>query len=203
MRLGMRIAVLMLGLLLGAAAVAELLAAPLAFPLITFDSNGTITYDEASKLLFVDVRPIAIQLSPTSAPIFFGDPGAGQRSFTIGVKVGPTGGLLGGIPDDDLLIHGSVDLGAQGSFSGTLLRGNVRFFDYENAGPTDFYAFEFTVEGGELAFLYPGATLGIELVSESSSFSGDFEVDFGGGAKGNLGGLPLASVLAEEGVCRR
>lgn len=200
---GVRIAVLMLGLVLGGAAAAELLATPLAFPLITFDSNGTIEYDEAGNLLFVDVRPIAIQMSPTSAPIFFGDPGMGQRSFTVGVKVGPTGGLLGGIPDDDLLIQGSVDLGAQGSFSGTLLRGNVTFFDFEDAGPTDFYAFEFTVQGGELAFLFQGATLGMELVSESSSFSGDFEVDFGGGAKGNLGGLPLADVLVEEGVCRR
>jgi hypothetical protein len=198
----MRLLVLLLGLVLGAPAVAQLLPPSLAFPLITFDSNGTIDYDEASNLLFVDVRPVAIQLSPTSTPIFFGDPAVGQRFFTIGVKVGPTGGLLGGIPDDDLLIEGSVDLGALGSFSGLLLRGNVTFFAFEDVGPTDFYAFEFSVDGGLLAFLYEGSTLGIELVSESSTFSGDFEVDFGGDAKGNLGGLPVSDRRVQEGVCR-
>ena len=48
---------------------AALLGDDLGFPLIAFDSQGTLSYNAISDLFSVEARPVAIRLPPPSNPI--------------------------------------------------------------------------------------------------------------------------------------
>ena len=187
------------GMGLTAPAFATLLGITLNHPLIAFNNQGTTAYDATSDAFAVDASPLAIRLSPSGTPITVTPvPGVG-KTLTINATVDNTGALTGGVPGDDLIVVGELDLGATGVFSGVLLTGEVSGFGFQDSGgTTDAYDFTFTVTGGQLAFLYPG-TVGVLLTSEQSDFSGDFTVNFGGGAKGTLGAvIPGTAALGDR-----
>ena len=179
---------------LTAPAFAALLGVTLSHPLISYDNQGTTTYDAFTDQFLVDASPLAIRLAPSDPPVLVTPvPGLGE-TLVINVTVDDTGALTGGAPGNDLLVVGEVNLGALGFFSGVLLTGEVSGFGFQDSGgTTDAYDFTFTVTGGQLAFLYPSA-VGVQLSSAFSDFTGDFTVDFSGEAKGTLGALPTAAL---------
>jgi hypothetical protein len=64
------------------------------------------------------------------------------------------------------------------------------FLDFQDSGgPTDSFDFTFNLTGDLLAGLYPTGTVGVSLFSEGSDFVNDFSVNFGGGAKGQIGSV--------------
>jgi hypothetical protein len=182
---------------------AALLGNTLTFPYLSFDNQGTTSYDAASNQFLVNASPLAIRLSASDAPATITPaPGLGE-TFVINVTIDETGTLTGGAPGNDLLVEGEVDLGAQGFFSGVLLTGEIAGFGFQDSGgTTDYYDFGFDVTGGQLAAFYSSA-IGVSLTSEQSNFTGDFSVDFGGEAKGTLGGvvpIPPAAWLFGSGL---
>jgi hypothetical protein len=143
--------------------------------------------------LGVDAVPIAV-LFPTG-PVFVQAP----RAFDVLIRVGTSGGLLGGVLGDDLILTGVVDQDHDGTpeYSGTLLTGEVLAFGFQDTGTTtDRYDMLFAATGGELLGVLGSDYIGVTVTSENSTFTGDFTVPFSGGAKGNLG-----SALNEPGVC--
>jgi hypothetical protein len=189
-----RFLLLAIGAGLTAPAFAALLGVTLSHPLLSFNNQGTTTYDATTDQFLVDASPLAIRLAPTDLPVLITVvPGLGE-TLVINVTVDDTGALTGGTPGDDLLVVGQVDLGATGFFSGVLLTGEVTGFGFrDSGGSTDSYDFTFTVTGGQLDFLYPSA-VGVQVTSARSNFKGDFSVNFAGEAKGTLGALPVAAL---------
>ena len=173
-------------------ATAALLDLPLQFPLLTFDNGGALSYDAGSELLAVDANPIAMRLSPADPPrVITPVPGA-TEFFDIRIEVDHSGALVGGNPGGpDLEVFGQVDLNGDSVIdaSGVLLTGTATGFGFQESGATDLFDFRFTKLGGALASSF-GDDLVVALQSEHSSFSGSFEEDFQGGAKGTLGNTP-------------
>jgi hypothetical protein len=177
-------------LLAPATSSAALLDNTLTFPQLSFDNQGTTIYDATIDRFTVNASPIAIRLVAGGVPILITPTGSGE-TFDINVTVDDSGVLVSGVPGDDLVVTGSVNLGGLGAFSGTLLTGEVTAFGFQDSGgTTDFFDFTFSLTGGDLAFLY-SPTLAVSLTSEQSSFTGDFSVDFAGEAKGTLGSTPI------------
>jgi len=159
-------------------------------PLLAYNNTGTIEYAAASEELTVRATPLSFQQSPATAPgLIFG-----PSSFEIDALIDNAGELIGGVVGDDLKITGGVDLDGDyiADLTGTLLTGEIIGFGALDTGTTtDKYDFKFVVTGGLLASFYDSETveLGVTMTSENSSFVDDFTVDFGGGAKGNLGAI--------------
>jgi len=171
------------------------------FPLVAYNSTGTVDYDAGTQSFDLSATPLAFLAgppSPTTPPRAV----LPARGFDINIQVDNSGNLVGGVPGDDLVLTGSIDI--DGDFiadvSGTLLTGEVTGFGHVNTGTTtDTYDFSFTPTGG--AFLvggalsgggtwgpyYSGKDIGVTTTSENSTFDGDFTVNFSGGAKGNIG----------------
>ena len=190
-------------LLAPVASSAALLGTTLTFPQLSFDNQGTTSYDATTDQFTVDASPIAIRLVAGGTPILITPTGSGE-AFGINVTIDDSGALVGGAPGNDLVVVGNVNLGGLGTFSGTLLTGEITAFGFQDSGgTTDFYDFTFALTGGDLAFLY-SPTLAVSLTSEQSSFTGDFTVDFGGEAKGTLGStvipIPPAVWLFSSGL---
>lgn len=166
---------------------AALLNLTLSYPLIAFNNQGTTSYTAATDSFVVDASPLAIRLSPSEAPLIIS---GADEDFSIRIQVDQNGDLVGGVPGDDLLVSGDVTL-PSGPVSGTLLTGEVTGFGFsDTGGPNDLFNFTFLVTGGLLADYY--TTAAVELISEKSNFDGSFEKDFGGEAKGTLGGFDTA-----------
>jgi len=180
-------------------ASAALLGNTLNLPLISYDNGGTTSYDAATDTFSVDATSLSL-LPPSGAPISIGPFPGGD--FDIRIVVDASGALIGGLPGDDLVVTGEVDLTAMGMgvVSGVLLTGEVTGFGFKDSGgPTDFFDFSFVVTGGKLAYLYPGGAVGVNLISEGSSFANDFSVHFNGEAKGTLGGItPEVAALGDR-----
>lgn len=181
---------------------AALLGSTLTFPQLTFDNQGATNYSAATDQFVVDASPLAIRLLAGGTPFLITPTGSGE-AFSINATIDDTGALVGGVPGDDLLVVGDVNLGGLGSFSGVLLTGEITGFGFQDSGgTTDFYDFTFTLTGGQLASLY-SPTLGVSLTSEQSNFVGDFTANFGGEAKGTLGAVipvPAAVWLFSSGM---
>jgi hypothetical protein len=189
--------------------LAALLDNTLNLPFVSFDNQGSTTYNATSNQFSVDATPLALLVS--------GNPPAtitGTEDFLINITVDESGTLTGGSPGNDLIVSGDVTAPGIGSVSGVLLTGEITGFGFQDSGgTTDYYDFSFRLTGGLLAPLYTGALgLGVELTSEFSDFTGDFLVDFGGEAKGTLGALvPIppavwlfgSGLLGLVGVARR
>lgn len=171
------------------------------YPLVDYNSTGTVDYVAESTSFVLEATPNTIQIDPTldpplSFPVFISEP----RSFRIDILVGNDGQLIGGVPGDDLTLVGTVDLTPYGlpSASGTLLTGEIVAFgshDSESFSTTDSYDFRFRPTGGALVTLFNGKDIGVTTLSESSGFAGDFTVDFGGGAKGNIGPIEPSELV--------
>jgi uncharacterized repeat protein (TIGR01451 family) len=185
---------------------AELLDDDLSFPLIVFDSQGTLTYNATSDLFFVDARPVAVRLPPPGNPIRIT-----SGIFQINAEIDEDGDLQGGVQGDDLFVFaGSVDIPGLGVIAGVLLAGEVTDFGFADQGGTDLFDFRFTVSGGMLADpdMFPNgiapyplnSVVGALVQSENSTFTGSFLLDFGGEAKGTLGRVPQPCVDIEKEV---
>ncbi len=160
-------------------------------PILAFNNTGTIMYAEASDQLSVRATPLSFQQNAGDLPGLIFEPG----SFEIDAIIDAAGELIGGVPGDDLVVTGAVDLNGDlvADETGVLLTGEIIAFGCLDTGTmVDKYDFKFAITGGLLASFYDSAAveLGVTLTSENSDFEDDFTVDFGGGAKGNLGAIP-------------
>jgi len=166
------------------------------YPVVAYNNTGVLTYDAAAQTLSVDATPLSFRLSPSTPPRVITSP----RDLMLQIRVGNDGALIGGVPGDDLVVTGQVDIDGDGNIdaSGVLLTGEVSRFGYEDSGTaTDRFDFQFTPTGGALAPYFAASDIGMTLTSESSSFAGDFTVNFTGGAKGNIGLVaPLLSSIS-------
>lgn len=173
------------------ASFAALLGIMPGYPLLTYDSNGTLTYNGTSKALDIVASPIAIRFTPVSPPRLVTPTGSpASEVLKIGIVLDSAGAVISGVPGDDLVIEGQVDQNGDTipDYTGILLTGEIVAFGFEDSGPaTDQYDFRFAVTGGALASFYTGMDIGVTTVSESSGFANDFNVNFVGGAKGSVG----------------
>ena len=176
-------------------------------PLITYDSTGTLTYNASTQAFNVDATPLTFteSLAPPSPTRLITAP----ADFRIEIQVDNTGALVGGVPGNDLVITGNLDIDGNGTIdaSGILLTGEVLAMGFlDSPGGVDQYDFRFQPTGGALHSPYfDDKDIGITLVSEQSSFANSFAVDFTGGAKGNLfaidrddGPLPPGTISWEK-----
>lgn len=183
-----------------------LLGNTLALPLITYDTTGTLTYDASSQAFDLQARPL--QFAEIPAPGFFRTI-EGSRNFEIHIKVDNSGNLLGGVPGDDIVLTGDIDINGDSliDVSGTLLTGEIVEFGYLDVGSgstADKYDFRFTPTGGALFAqvpydFYQGKDIGVTTISEESTFVGDFGVGFDGGAKGNIAPIEALAAPASLG----
>lgn len=160
------------------------------FPLLTYNSNGVVDYKAGGRMFTLTASPIAIRLTNASLPRFVvptGDP-AGEVVSVLAI-VDNAGNLVSGVPGDDLVIRGEVDLNGDSvvDLSGVLLTGEVLAFGFEEGGATDSFDFRFRPTGGALLSYYDGKDVGLTVSSENSTFANNFCVDFTGGAKGAVG----------------
>ncbi len=168
---------------------AELLGVSPQKPLISFSGTGNTNYDADQGLFSVESFPLSMLLPPVRV---VNNASTGVKKFSINLLLDQSGQLVSGVAGDDLLVTGSVDLDGDGNpdADGTLLTGEIARFGFrDTSSPTDLYDFVFNVTGGELASLYSGYDIAVTMNSENSSFSGSFEVDFSGKAKGQLGAI--------------
>jgi hypothetical protein len=174
-------------------------------PLLTYDSIGTVTYNANTQAFAVRATPLTFteSLSPPSPTRLITAP----ANLTLDIQVDNTGLLVGGVPGEDLVITGNIDIDGNGTIdaAGVLLTGEVLAFGFvDGVGGIDEFDFRFTPTGGALlAPYFAGTDIGITLVSENSSFANSFAVDFAGGAKGNVfaverEGGPLPASLSWE-----
>ncbi|GFO66918.1 hypothetical protein GMLC_04970 [Geomonas limicola] len=155
------------------------------YPNTTFSSVTGTSFSPTSGLLSVATTPQLTTLSSGTTAVRVGTP----RSLTIAVQVDSSGRLVGGVNGDDLVLIGTV-----GSYTGTLLTGEIIEYGITNSGAIDYLDFRFRVTGGALAGLYAGQDIGVTQSIENSSFNGSFLAAFAGGAKGNLGPIPQKPV---------
>lgn len=168
---------------------AELIGVSPQLPLMSFSGNGDTSFNADQGLFSISSEPVALVLPPVR---FVNNTLAGSKLFEINIIVDNAGQLVSGVSGDDLLVTGSVDINGDGipDANGTLLTGEVTQFGYRDTGTrTDLYDFVFNVTGGELAHLYSGYDIAVAMSSENSSFSGSFQLDFSGKAKGELGAI--------------
>lgn len=156
------------------------------FPLISYDSTGTMNYDSAAQTLDLVATPLAFKETELADPAPVELPGA----VAIHLQVDNAGNLIGGVPGDDLLVTGTINSGSV-NVSGVLLTGEVTAFGFAEGGATDVYDFRFVVTGGALASYFFGKEIGVTTTSENSTFGGSFTVSFEGGAKGNIGTVDI------------
>ena len=173
------------------------------FPIIVFDSQGTLTYDAATDLFSVDASPLVIRISPTTFPRFI-LPASGIKAVTIRGYVDETGTVIDGIAGNDLEVIGAIDKDGDGTVDveGLLITGEITQMGFlDSGGPTDIHDLRFIITGGalindpELAISFLAKDLAIILQSENSDFTGDFSVNFTGGAKGTVGPIDAACTM--------
>ena len=167
-----------------------------AHPIISFDSNGVLAYHTSTEALDITATPISFFAAAGSPPrSVTGTPSVAIHVLVDNGQAVPAnaGNLVGGAGGDDLAVTGDIDTNGDGvvDYSGTLLTGSVTGFGFQDSGASDLYNFTFHVTGGQLQGLW-GTTndIGVSVTSENSTFAGLFGVDFGGGAKGNIGTVP-------------
>ena len=174
-------------------------------PLIAYDSTGQFHYNATLHTFDMTASPLALQLTPASAPIPIG----GARDIEIHALVDNSGNLIGGngVPND-FFVTGTVTVSGH-TYTGTaltpLLTGHILQFGSQfNAGTSTAqfdYRFELTgglfTGAGPLQSSFAGQDVGVTMASEhSNTFTGSFQTDFSGGAKGNVGPIaPLPVAL--------
>ena len=174
---------LLVALAMPGLAPAALLNNTINLPLITFNNQGTTTYDAATDVFFVDATPLSLIVG-AGPPADITDDATGSRDFSINISVDAAGALIGGTPGDDLVVTGEVNVPGLGTISGVLLTGEVTGFGFLDSGfSTDSFDFSFAVTGGLLASLYPSGDLFLASISKQSSFRDDFMVNFDGTAE--------------------
>jgi hypothetical protein len=170
-----------------------LLGLGLDYPLTTLlNANpGALNYTASTGKVNASATPIAFLLNAVSAPVPVYQPASSNLEFFIS----NTGTVTGGVAGDDFTVTGDIDVEDDGiiDYSGVLLTGEVSAFGFEDSGNTDFYDVRMTPTGGALfAPFFTGKDIGMIVVSENSTFTGDFSVDFRGQVKANI--APIAKV---------
>ena len=176
---------------------AQLLGVVPEAPFFDYNSGGSTSFNSADGNLTVN-----------ATPTFFTETAGGTANQIFALTVNPsvtlsvfldTGcGLTGGDPGgEDLTIVGDIDLNADfvPEFSGTLITAEVLDlgFDAVVAGDGAFDA-EFAVTGGELVtsgHYAVGDKIGMTIITEGTTFTGACDADWNGGAKGEIGILPV------------
>ncbi|MBW2280454.1 MAG: hypothetical protein JRG82_06890 [Deltaproteobacteria bacterium] len=178
---------LMAALMLAGPAASALLGVTIGFPQIAFNSTGTTTYTATDGRFEISATPLAIRVLPATIPHPIINGGLAMSFF-----VNPANGdLVSGVPGDDFVLTGEAVVPGLGPVAGVLLRGQIQAFGFEDTGlTTDNYDMIFSVDGGALAPLFVGQDISVDVSSENSTFTGDFTVDFSGGAKGAIGSTP-------------
>ena len=181
-----RIVFLLLGLLgvaLVPASFANLLNVSLDFPKISFVSqdSSAINYNASSQLFSVTAIPTTVLFNNGETPRVI----TGAKNFQIQAIIDNSGNLIGGAGGDDFSLSGSVTEGAN-TYSGLLLTGGVSGFGFLASGASSLYDFRFSPTAGALFNLFHG-NISVQLISEISTFNGDFRTDFHGTAKGSAG----------------
>jgi hypothetical protein len=169
------------------------------FPIMMYNGGG-VTYNAATNTFTIDTSPLAVRFSALTPPRFV-LPVDGVKGMSLSLQVDEAGVFIGGTPgvEHGFIIEGQVDEDGDNvpDYSGVLLTGEVvEFGSLDTGATTDIYDFRLMVTGGELAGFYNIKDIGIQVQSENSNFSGDFNVDFSGGSKGMLG--PIDAVCALE-----
>src|SRR5436190_17568395 len=114
-------------------------------PLIAYNSTGVVNYD-----------PVTQHFKANATPLVFLDSSFAlvqpPSSFDIDIRVSNSGALLGGVPGDDFVLVGSIDLDGDSiiDVSGPLLTGEVTGFGFFNNPEDDLYDFRFKITGGAL-----------------------------------------------------
>ncbi|MCP4004061.1 MAG: DUF4215 domain-containing protein [bacterium] len=178
----LRVAVWALALAVGLvpfSAQPELLNATSAHPSFTwftgalhFDaSSGLFEYVGSSKWLMLEEGMPARRVSDI--------PGVG-KSNTLGMHLDSLGNFVSGIPGDDFVVTGSLDLDKDGvpDYEGTLLTAEVLAFGWRDGAGTDTFELLLQVTGGLVAFLFDEDAHHELLFANGSSFDGNFEEDF-------------------------
>ncbi len=179
-------------------------------PIAFANSTGTVTYDESSNLFVAVAVPLVFQ-ETIPPPVFIDDPSVGgTRSFNLQMEINELGEFVGGVAGDDFEVTGAIDIDDDGivDVDGVLLTGEVLAFGFQDTlgTNTDTYDVRLSVTGGLLsqpgllsnfgspiprAAYYSGRDIGLQIVSEVSSFANDFNVDFGGGNKTTFGPIDI------------
>ena len=180
---------------LAPAAGADLVGVTLSDPVVVYDSTGSVTYDSASNMLVAHATLLFFRNGTTVRQFL----PLGSSTITVKAVVDENGALVSGVDGFDLLLSGSLDLDGDGTpeYTGDLLTAEVRAFGWLDVTTTDRFDFCCEMTDGSLASLF-GPCIGVTLTSEHSSFTGSFEADFAGGAKGNVGKTPVPSNLLAE-----
>ena len=178
---------------LSAGASATLLGVSPGLPVMSYD-DGTTSYVAGTQTFQVDGVPVSVDFPPSR--LVSDATGLLSKSVSVNILVDNTGALVGGVPGDDLVVVGAVDTTGDSGLDadGVLLTGEVAAFGFLDDGSTDRFDFLFVVTGGALAPFYAGQDIAMTTASAASSFTGDFAVDFGGGAMGNIGPNSVARV---------
>jgi serine-aspartate repeat-containing protein C/D/E len=180
---------------------AELLNNRLDLPLMIYNSQKVTTYYlEGNNLFTVNSLPLAFKTSTSPTTGITSIPG-GDKNFIINILVDETGTLIGGVSGHDLVLRGEVFVSNLGTVTGELLTGEVSNFGFQNStGDNDSFDFTFNITGGLLKDLYPSGVIAVEHFVETSTFSGDFTVDFHGESKGTLGAIPATTAIIGDRV---
>ncbi len=110
---------------------ADLIGVDPGFPLTLYDNQGVTTYSAAEDRFTVDSNPIAIQFEPNGPPRLI-LPFNGDEAVRIEAIIDENGDLVGGVPGDDFLVIGQVDLDGDGQIdaAGVLITGEVADFGF-------------------------------------------------------------------------
>ncbi|PYM94853.1 MAG: hypothetical protein DME08_17215 [Candidatus Rokuibacteriota bacterium] len=147
----------------------------------TLFGGGTTRYDAASGLLTINATPLSTRLTPGARRVAIEPP----SSLAIEAQLDAgSGTVLRGT----FTMTGDVDdYASQIEYSGVLLTGDIIEFSYFDLSSTDVFVFRFKVTGGSLAPRYAGNEIGVAVTVDHSTFSGDFDKSFKGGASGHVG----------------
>ena len=100
-------------------------------PIIGYDSGGPVSYDDTTDAFSLNATPFESN-SSTALGLFF------SGSVNINIQVDGSGTLVGGVPGDDLVVTGDLDM--DGDFNvdysryGPLLTGEMLAFGWEDSG---------------------------------------------------------------------
>ena len=177
-----------------------LIGVNLELPVASYDRTGLTSYvadpdadPNTDDGIFSSVAvPIRIALPGGDAGMIQ-DPSL----FQLQLQLDSLGNLIGGVDGHDLRIEGVIDTAQGQHFEGVLITGEiVEFGSLNSTSTTDQYDFRFVPTGGVLVTdttYFDGKDIGIRLYSTSSTFDGDFTVDFGGQARGAVGAMAVMS----------
>ncbi|MBC7773773.1 MAG: hypothetical protein H7210_14870 [Pyrinomonadaceae bacterium] len=164
-------------------AQAGLLGVETVRPFVAFNSTGVLNYNASSRQLTATATLIAVRFN--GIELFLP---LGSAQMALNVQLRTNGSFYRGVQGHDLVLNGTIDVNDDGipEYTGILLTAEVRAVGFLDNGETDVFDFRLETTGGSMAGVF-GKEIAIILTSEHSSFVGNFCLNFGGGAKGDIG----------------